>query len=73
MEEKRNTYRVFVGRFEGKGPLERPERSWEDNIEIYLREIGREGVNWILFGSAQGSVMGCCKRGNETSGVIEYA
>jgi hypothetical protein len=32
---------------EGKGPLGRPIRRWEDNIEIYIREISWEGVDWM--------------------------
>jgi hypothetical protein len=42
-----NVYRVLVGRPEGKRPLGRPRRRWEDNIKIDLREIGIDGVNWI--------------------------
>jgi hypothetical protein len=40
MEEKRNAYRILVGKPEGKRPLGRPIRKWVDNIRIYLREIG---------------------------------
>jgi hypothetical protein len=40
-------YRVLIGRPEGKRPLARPRRRWEDNIKIYLREIGINGANWI--------------------------
>jgi hypothetical protein len=47
MEEGRGVYRVFVGRSEGKRPLGRPRRRWEDNIKMDLREIGNEGANWI--------------------------
>jgi hypothetical protein len=39
MGEKRNAYRILVGNPEGKRPLERPRRRWEDNIEMDLREI----------------------------------
>jgi hypothetical protein len=35
-------YRVLVGRPEGKRPLERPRRRWEDNIKLDLRETGIE-------------------------------
>jgi hypothetical protein len=38
---------VLVGRPEGKKPLGRPRRRWEDNIKIDLREIGIDGANWI--------------------------
>jgi hypothetical protein len=40
MREKRNAYRILVGKPEGKIPLRRPRHKWEDNIRIYLREIG---------------------------------
>jgi hypothetical protein len=36
-----------VGKPEGKRPLGRPRRRWEDNIRIDLREIGWGGMNWI--------------------------
>jgi hypothetical protein len=47
MGEGRGVYRVLVGRTEGKRPLGRPRRSWEDNIKMDLREIGIDGANWI--------------------------
>jgi hypothetical protein len=47
MGEGRGTYRVLVGRSEGKRPLGRPRRRWEDNIKMDLGEIGIDGVNWI--------------------------
>ncbi|KAJ4440501.1 hypothetical protein ANN_08642 [Periplaneta americana] len=40
MGESRNAYRVLVGRPEGKRPLGRPRRRWEDNIKMDLREVG---------------------------------
>jgi hypothetical protein len=47
MGEGRGAYRVLVGRPEGKRPLGRPRRRWEDNIKMDLGEIGIDGVNWI--------------------------
>jgi hypothetical protein len=47
MGEGRGVYRVLVGRPEGKRPLGRPRRRWKDNIKIDLREMGKDGVNWI--------------------------
>jgi hypothetical protein len=45
--EDRGVYRVLVGRSEGKRPLGRPRRRWEDNIKMDLREIRIDGENWI--------------------------
>jgi hypothetical protein len=47
MWERRGVYRVLVGRPEGKGPLGRSRRRWEDNIKLDLREIGIDGANRI--------------------------
>jgi hypothetical protein len=38
--QRRGEYRVSVGKPEGKRPLERPRRRWDDNIKMYLREVG---------------------------------
>jgi hypothetical protein len=45
--EGRGVYRVLVGKPEGKRPLGRPRRRWEDNIKMDLREIGIDWANWI--------------------------
>jgi hypothetical protein len=45
--EKRNVYRLLVGKPEGKRPLGRPKRMWIDNIKIDLLEIGISVVYWI--------------------------
>jgi hypothetical protein len=45
--EKRNTYRILVGKLEGKRPLGRPRHRWEDNIKLDLRKIGWGGMDWI--------------------------
>jgi hypothetical protein len=47
MGERSGVYRVLVGRPEGKRPLGRPRRRWEDNIKMDLRDIGIDGANWI--------------------------
>jgi hypothetical protein len=47
MEKGRGDYRVLFGRPEGKRPLGRPRRRWEDNIKMDLREIGIDKANWI--------------------------
>jgi hypothetical protein len=46
MGEKRNTYRLLVGKPEGKRPLGRPRRRWVDNI-MDLGEVGWRDVDWI--------------------------
>jgi len=45
--EKRNGYRVLVGKCERIRSLRWPRLRWEDDIKMDLKEIGREGVNWI--------------------------
>jgi hypothetical protein len=48
MGEGRNLYRILVGKPEGKRPLERPRRTWEDGIKMDLRGIGWGwGLEWI--------------------------
>jgi hypothetical protein len=47
MGEGRGAYRVLVGRPEGKRPLGRPRRRWENNIKMDLAEIGIDGATWI--------------------------
>jgi len=47
MGEGRGVYRVLVGKPEGKRPLGRPRRRWEDNIKMVLQEVGCGGMDWI--------------------------
>jgi len=47
MGERRGVYRVLVGKSEGKRPLGRRRRRWEDNIKMDLRDVGGGGVVWI--------------------------
>jgi hypothetical protein len=47
MGEKRNVYRLLVGKPKGKRPLGRPRRRWIDNIKMGLIEIGFSAVDWI--------------------------
>jgi hypothetical protein len=47
MGEERKVYKVLVGKPQGKRPLGRPRRRWEDGIRMDLREIGLGGVDWI--------------------------
>jgi hypothetical protein len=43
----RNAYKFVIGKSEGKRPLGRRRRRWEDNIRMDLRELGCEDVDWI--------------------------
>jgi len=47
MGERRGIYRVLVGKPEGKRPLGRPTRRWEDNIEMYLQEVRCGCMDWV--------------------------
>jgi hypothetical protein len=47
MGDRRGAYMVLVERTDGKRPLERPRRRWEDDIETDLQEVGSEGMDWI--------------------------
>ena len=47
MGERRGVYRVLVGKPEGKKPLRRPRRRWEDNIKMDLQEVGRGCGDWM--------------------------
>jgi hypothetical protein len=45
--ERRCTYRVFMGKPEGRKLLGRPRRRWEYNIKMDLHEVGCGGMDWI--------------------------
>jgi len=47
MGERRGVYRGLVEKPEGKRPLERSKRRWEDNVEMDLQEVRFEGIDWI--------------------------
>ena len=47
MGQGRVVHRVLVGRPEGKRPLGRPRRRWEDNIKMDLQEVGRSCEDWM--------------------------
>jgi hypothetical protein len=47
--EKRNAYRILVGKPEGNKPLRRTRRRWVDNIKVDLRERGWDGVDRIYL------------------------
>jgi hypothetical protein len=47
MRQKRNVYRLLVGKPVGRRPLGRPRRTWIDNIKMEVLEIGLNAVDWI--------------------------
>jgi len=47
MGDRRGVYRVLVGKPEGKRPLGRPRRRWEDNIKMDLQEVRCGVMDWI--------------------------
>jgi hypothetical protein len=55
--EKRNAYRLLVGKPEGKRPLGRPRRIWVDNIKMYFGEVGWGDVDWIGLAQDRNSVL----------------
>jgi hypothetical protein len=71
MEVRCGVFRVLVGKPEGKTPLGRPRRRWEDNIKMDIQVSGMWGYGLDPSGSAQGQVAGCCECGNETLGSIK--
>jgi len=40
MGERRSAYRILVGKPDGKKPLRKPRRRWEDNTKMYFKEVG---------------------------------
>jgi hypothetical protein len=56
MGDRRGIFRVLVGKPEGKRPLGRPRRRWEDKIKIDLQEVGCEGSVLLRIGTGGGHV-----------------
>jgi hypothetical protein len=54
MGEASGAYKILVARPEGRRPLARPRRRWEDNIKMDLREIGFGDVDWINWAQDRG-------------------
>jgi hypothetical protein len=54
MEQTRYSYNIFVGKPEGKRPIGRSRRRWEDNIRMDLKKVGLEGVGWIHLAQDRG-------------------
>ena len=47
LRERNDAYKVLVGKPEGKSPLGRPRRRWENNIKMELQEVGCGRMDWI--------------------------
>ena len=56
---------------EGKRPLGRPRRRWEDNIKEDRQEVGCGGMDWIDLAQDRDSWRALCECGNEPSGSIK--
>jgi hypothetical protein len=69
--ERRYAYRVLAAKPESRRPLGRHRNRWENNIEMYLREVGR-GHGLDRSGSGQRQMASCCECGNEPSVSIKY-
>jgi hypothetical protein len=46
---KKNACRILVGKLEGKRPLGRPRRRWENNIKMDVGEMSSSGTDWICL------------------------
>jgi hypothetical protein len=66
--EERKVDKVLVGKPEGKRPLGKPRRRWEDGIRMDLRETGLGVCGLDSTGSQQRPVAGYCECGDESSG-----
>jgi len=49
MGERKDVCRILVGKPEGKRPLERSRRRWEDYINMYLQKVGCGGKDWFCL------------------------
>jgi hypothetical protein len=47
MGYREGVFRILVGKPEGKRPLGRPRRRWDDNIKMDLQEVGCGGMDWM--------------------------
>jgi hypothetical protein len=57
MGKTKGVYRVLVGKPEGKRPLGKPRRRWQDNIKMSLQKVGKgvwTGLSWLRIGTGGG-------------------
>jgi hypothetical protein len=72
MGAKRNTYRILVGKPEGKTPPGRRRSRWVDNTKMDLRVIRWGGMDWIDLADDRDQMDGSCEHGNELSVSIKW-
>jgi len=68
MGEGRVVHRVLVGKPEGKRPLGRPRRRWEDNIKMDPQGVGGGCGDWMELARDRDRLRGTCEYGDEPSG-----
>jgi len=66
-----SSYRVLVGKPEGRRPLGRPRRRWVDNIRMDLQEVGCGYMDWIGLAQDRDRWRTLCECGNEPSGSVK--
>jgi hypothetical protein len=71
MGEKRNAYRLLVGKPEGNRPLGRLRRRWVDNISMDLVEVGWGDVDWLGLAQDRSRWESCCEFGIEPTGSMK--
>jgi hypothetical protein len=67
MGEKVHAPKIFVGKSEGKRPLGRRRRKWEDNIRMDIQKIEWTGFNWLRMETSDG----VCEHSNDPSGAVQ--
>ena len=71
MWERRDVYRVLVGKPEGKRPLWRPRRRWEDYIKMDLKEVECGVIDWIELAQDRDRWRALVECGNEPLGSMK--
>jgi hypothetical protein len=66
--KKRNAHKSLVGKHEGKRPLGKSRHRWKDNISMYLRETGWEGVD-LHLAQNRDQWLALCEHGNESCSI----